>query len=431
MERFDSVGDSEIKFFIESSTCDNTKKSTNNWIHVYQVWARSRGKEENLEKLEPGDLNKVLEQFYAEVKTVKGKDYEPDSLKVMLAALDRYLKEKQYPISIRSGREFSTSKQVLEGKARELRKQGLGKRPNRAHSLTGVEEDLLWNVGKFSIREPRALLRTVWWTITQHFGLRGREQHYRLNVEDLLLLHDDEGRKYYVLKNGPEKNHQGGLNCNHRLVQPKMFETRTKRCPVNILSSYLSKRPKILKSSGPLYLAVIDKPKSPSVWYKTNRLGVHSLNNMMKDIVSGTSIASTEKKLTNHSARKTCVRKLKSAGFAKSEIKNITGHSRADGLDPYDSGNETEMRQMSNAIVPRSCPQNLQQSSSITSPALSEKFSMGIPWGDSVPSITQGNTYIFQNCQTVNIQAAEKISNSPPPRKRRVILPSSEDSQSQ
>ena len=152
---------------------------------------------------------------------------------------------------------------------------------------------------------------------------------------------------------------------------------------------------------------------------------------MMKDIVSGTSIASTEKKLTNHSARKTCVRKLKSAGFAKSEIKNITGHSRADGLDPYDSGNETEMRQMSNAIVPRSCPQNLQQSSSITSPALSEKFSMGIPLGDSVPSITQGNTYIFQNCQTVNIQAAEKISNSPPPRKRRVILSSSEDSQSQ
>ena len=218
----------------------------------------------------------------------------------------------------------------------------------------------------------------------------------------------------YCLKNGPEKNHQGRLNCKRRLVEPKMFATGTERCPVRVLQTYLSKRPSKCKSSGPLYLAIIDKPKDRCVWYKDSRLGMHSLNNMMKNIIAGTPIESS-KKLTNHSARKTVVRKLKSAGYAKSEIKNITGHSRADGLDPYDSGNEEEMRQMSNAIVPSSLPRNMPRSSRITTSSIqSDHFSMGIPWGDSVPSITHGNTYIFQNCKTVNMRAADNISVSPP-----------------
>ena len=44
-------------------------------------------------------LDKALQKFYAEVRTKKGKDYEPDSLKVMQAALDRRLnKTKIIPI---------------------------------------------------------------------------------------------------------------------------------------------------------------------------------------------------------------------------------------------------------------------------------------------------------------------------------------------
>ena len=55
-------------------------------------------------------------------------------------------------------------------------------------------------------------------------------------------------------------------------------------------------------------------------------------------------------KKINYSARKTTVRKLKSFGFPKCEIKNITGHSSERGLDAYDSGNEDEMFAMSSAI---------------------------------------------------------------------------------
>ena len=53
-----------------------------------------------------------------------GSDYEPDSLQVMIASLDRHLKETGSNISIAEDREFVNSRKVLEGKARFLREQG-------------------------------------------------------------------------------------------------------------------------------------------------------------------------------------------------------------------------------------------------------------------------------------------------------------------
>ena len=75
----------------------------------------------------------MVQYFYAEVKNKQGEDYEPESLKVMMASLDRH--NKGYTLSIVRVREFSSSKQVLEGKAKELRLAGRGKRPNKARQV--------------------------------------------------------------------------------------------------------------------------------------------------------------------------------------------------------------------------------------------------------------------------------------------------------
>lgn len=50
--------------------------------------------EPKLELHAPADLNKLLEKIYTEVRKTDGGEYQPDSMKVMLAALDRHLKEK-------------------------------------------------------------------------------------------------------------------------------------------------------------------------------------------------------------------------------------------------------------------------------------------------------------------------------------------------
>ena len=47
-----------------------------------------------------------------------------------------------------------------------------------------------------------------------------------------------------------------------------MFATgNEERCPVMLFNVYLEKRPEEIKTTGPCYLSVIDKPVS-NVWFK-------------------------------------------------------------------------------------------------------------------------------------------------------------------
>ena len=193
---------------------------------------------------------------------------EPDCLKVMQASLEKYLKSKAYPKSIVRDREFLNSRNVLEGKARKLREQGKGKRPNQSRSLTKEEEEVHWQNGQLGRGTPRALLNTMWWLLTQHFGLRGRQEHHQMKVEDFTLQRDDDGNEFLTFAEGPTKTRQEGLSVKTRLANPKMFATgNEERCPVMFFKRYLEKRPSEMKRSGPFYLTVIDKPVS-SVWYR-------------------------------------------------------------------------------------------------------------------------------------------------------------------
>ena len=55
------------------------------------------GNKEEIESCEVSQLNEALAQFFAGLRKENGKEYEPDSLKVMLASLDCYLRNKNYP----------------------------------------------------------------------------------------------------------------------------------------------------------------------------------------------------------------------------------------------------------------------------------------------------------------------------------------------
>ena len=81
-------------------------------------------------------------------------------------------------------------------------------------------------------------------------------------------------------------------------------------------------------------------------------MGQHKIVSLMKCIVANSLLSnqSLTKKLTNHSVRKTLVKKLKRNNVPKSEIIGITGHTNVAGLDVYDSGDEREQQMMSHAI---------------------------------------------------------------------------------
>ena len=125
MARFSLMLTSELESLEENATNSNTKRSTCTWLNVFRAWASWR----QFDRLAPeeyavSELEEKLCLFFAEIKRQDGKDYEPDSLAVMQAAIDRHLNLKGYSKSIQKDREFSRSRLILEWKARRLRMEG-------------------------------------------------------------------------------------------------------------------------------------------------------------------------------------------------------------------------------------------------------------------------------------------------------------------
>ena len=277
--------DKDIDFFKEKCKNKNTTKATNTWMRHYKKWAKANGEAAELEKLDPVSANGVLERFFCTAKKENGGQYEPNSLCAIEAAVDRYLKEKQYTHSLMSHEQFQGCRDVLEGKARYLRQElGMGKRPNKAESLSVLDEEILWSSGQLGGDNPRSLLNTIWFLLTQHFSLRGRQEHYLMKIEDFLIKKYDNDITYITFSESFTKTRQGGLRQKSRVVRPKMFATGSDRCPMAYFLQYLSRRPVNLQQSGFFYLAIIDNPKT-EVWYKCSRLGINSIDNIMKNMV--------------------------------------------------------------------------------------------------------------------------------------------------
>ena len=110
-----------------------------------------------------------------------------------------------------------------------------------------------------------------------------------------------------------------------------------------------------------------------------------------------------QKKITNHNARKTIVKKLKSSGVPKCEIKNIIGHALAQGLDDYDSGDEREQQMISRIID--------NNGAGPSRGILSQLY----PANSSISTLAcaPGHVYNFSNCSvTLNIAGNDAVQKS-------------------
>ena len=110
-----------------------------------------------------------------------------------------------------------------------------------------------------------------------------------------------------------------------------------------------------------------------------------------------------DKRLSNHSVRKTVVRKLKAKGVPKSEIITITGHRQEQSVEAYDSGNEDEQRKLSNIIDGKEIQFN-QATSRVPLQRLIQ----------SSAAVSSGHVYNFHNCNVVINQGQANASSSLP-----------------
>ena len=231
--------------------------------------------------------------------------------------------------------EFHQSKLVLKGKVKCLRQQGKGKRPNAADALTAEEEKMLWSEQSLGDCSPRVLSKTMWWILTQHFCLKGRQEHHSGEVEIFSFCVDDGGTEYVTFKENPTKTRQGGLNTRHRNALPNMFATGGQRCPVESLLRAATKRS---------FLPCHNRNSQNKCLIQEQRLSINSIDNIMKSVVKNPAMETSKKKLTNHNGRKTVMKtKLSAASVERQSIIQVIGASEK-FLNDY------EQRQLSNII---------------------------------------------------------------------------------
>jgi len=367
-----------------------------------------------------------MQHLFDELKKKDGTEYETESLRTMLAALDRYIRSTGCRYSIAKDKEFLESRKVLNGKAIELREQGKGKRKNKADPLTEEEEELLWKKGVLGDTNPVSLNHTVFYTLSQHFGTRGRQEHHQIKAEELKFVKNAlTGETEYVERvEGLTKTRQGGLVKKERRVPQQAYATGGNRCPVRLLEKLFSKRPEKMKAFGPLYLTPLRNFQADrDVWFSSTPVGVNTIDTYMKTMANAAGLHTTGKKLTNHSVRKTTVKKLQKQGIPNSCIAAITGHRNEQSLQQY-----SEMEQQDHAQISKVLSSD-HQSAQFRPPL--HDYNPNIPVPPVVP-----HQYNFNNCTVFfgNTQASSTstqgqlpVSTTTRKRPRACIIDSDED----
>ena len=135
-------------------------------------------------------------------KKKDGEDYEPESLKIMESAIERYLKEENYPLSIVRPREFHSSQEILNAKAISLSQQGKGKRPNNPQQITPEEESALWEKDQLGDFNGKVLTNVNFKNLTEQLGFRGRREHYDAYMEDVIIRQQEDGTEVIEYREG-------------------------------------------------------------------------------------------------------------------------------------------------------------------------------------------------------------------------------------
>ncbi len=83
---------SELQRLKDKNKNKNTEKSTNTWAKRFTEWQEHKNIDVSAGNVSAAALDEVLHHFFAELKKQDGSDYEPDSLRTMLGALDRHFR---------------------------------------------------------------------------------------------------------------------------------------------------------------------------------------------------------------------------------------------------------------------------------------------------------------------------------------------------
>ena len=333
--------------FISDQVPKNTRKKTDSDMKKFGNFLRSKKETRCLLDLPSVQLNAYLCEFFMSLNKPDGTPFEPSTYKGIRHSIERHLKEIGYPDHDLNSPCFEKLRATITAKRAVAKAAGKGNRPNRAMPLTAEDEDKMWESGAFGTATPKTLLRALWWGFTSGFGLRGVDEHRQMQWADVELKETTDGIYLEYTERATKTRKGSGPG---RSFQPKIFciceAEKNPRCMVELYRLYKMKRGDIEHDA--FYLAV-NHTGGAAMWYKKQPLGKHSISSLLKDAASEAGLSG--KRITNHSGRKTGVKRLLDDNISPQYIAQLTGHKSVTSLASYAEADITVQRKMSKTIA--------------------------------------------------------------------------------
>ena len=375
-KRFQRTTDDEINEFIQKQRNKNTLRKTACDVGLFQKFISSEGIRTDIEYIPRSTLDELLARFILSVRKINGSEFEPTSLRSILSSIDRYLNEKNYGASINFDRDFSKTRMTLKAKQKQLKSLGKGSKNNAAQPLSDKDIQDLWENGQLGASSPESIINTMWLFTTMGFGLRGSQEHHSMCWGDIKLEKDEEGDEYLVFNERQTKTRQGDDTTDIRKIQPKLWANKQNknRCPVEVYKKYSLRRPgNFSKPEDPFYVATSTRFTGTvnEKWFLRLPIGVNKLNTIMKRMAV-TLETGENRKLTNHSARKTLLQNLADKNVHPTDIIQISGHKNIQSVLNYSNLNKNKHKRVSSLIYPDTNPK--QQKLSVKNETLTSYF---------------------------------------------------------
>ena len=97
-KRVKKMSEEDLDKSVEDQKSINTSRSTQFALRTWQTWLEqsefAEAEKKPIEVYSKQELSRLLKHFYWEIRTAKGDEFEPSSLKTIQRGLDRYLQQK-------------------------------------------------------------------------------------------------------------------------------------------------------------------------------------------------------------------------------------------------------------------------------------------------------------------------------------------------
>ncbi|KAJ8300406.1 hypothetical protein KUTeg_021925, partial [Tegillarca granosa] len=178
-----------------------------------------------------------------------------------------------------------------------------------------------------------------------------RDHHYPIDIiKDKEFSHSRE-----VLSSKQKQLKKMGYGNKRRKSQPISetdFEVMMGKQVLGLaFEEYKKRRPERMNVPDARFYLQINRNRKDNdpVWYKCQPLGKNYIGGMVKTMAEKAQI--TDKRLTNHSGRKTTVTRLLDQGFQAAEVMSLTGHKNVQSINNYNTVSEAKQRKMSETLT--------------------------------------------------------------------------------